>query len=135
MSTRKLHYMSGLIISIFIGLHLFNHVYGILGAEKHIYMMNVMRLFYRNIFVETILLTSVFIQVVSGLRLFRTKRHTAISGFDKLHIWTGLYLAAFLIIHLSAVFGLCLTALIFYSLTNNFQGVTIPAAYHILIGK
>ncbi|MFT3678818.1 MAG: hypothetical protein QM791_01010 [Ferruginibacter sp.] len=32
-------------------------------------------------------------------------RRTAVTAFDKLHIWTGFYLAIFLVIHLAAVLG------------------------------
>lgn len=205
MTIKKLHYISGLIITVFIGLHLFNHFISIYGAERHIELMDTLRLFYRNIFAETILLSAVLVQIVSGFRLFKTNRKIAISNFDKLHIWTGLYLAIFFIIHLSAVFGgrlilhldtnfyfgvaglnsfpfnlffipyyglaiisffghissihskkmqqtifgltpsmqaiailtsgLLLTIVIFYGLTNHFNGVTIPKEYEVLIGK
>lgn len=205
MTTRKIHYISGLTITIFIGLHLFNHICSIFGADKHIEIMNLFRHFYRNIFVETILFLAVLVQIISGLIFFRTNRKIAISFFDKLHIWTGLYLAIFFIIHLIAVlggrlflqldtnfyfgvaglnsfpfnlffvpyyglailsffghiasihnkkmkqtiigispksqsigiltFGLILTFVIFYGLTNQFNGVPIPKEYNILIGK
>jgi len=205
MVIKKFHYISGLTITIFAGLHLFNHSWSILGADRHIELMNTLRLFYRNIFAETILLSAILVQIISGLILFKTNRKIAISGFDKLHIWTGLYLAIFFTIHLSAVlsgrlllhldtnfyfgvaglnsfpfalffipyyglaiisffghiasihskkmkqtilgltpnrqsitiliFGLLVTILIFYGLTNHFDGVTIPKKYNILIGK
>jgi hypothetical protein len=67
--------------------------------------MNTLRLFYRHIFIETILLGAVFVQIISGLKLFKANRKIATSQFEKLHIWTGLYLAIFFIIHLSAVLG------------------------------
>jgi hypothetical protein len=193
---KKIHYLSGLIITIFVGLHLFNHAWSIFGAEKHIVMMNTFRHFYRNIFFETILLCAVLVQIISGLKLFRASRKLAITYFEKLHIWTGLYLAIFLVIHLGAIFvgplflhldtnfyfgvagvnsfpanlffipyyglaiisffghiaaihrkkmardtlgcspvrqsvaifmfGICLTIVIFYGLTNRFNGVEIP---------
>lgn len=205
MTTKKLHYISGLVITTFVGLHLFNHTWSILGAEKHIEMMNTLRLFYRNIFVESVLLLAVLVQVVSGLKLFKANRKTVATLYDKLQIWTGLYLAIFFIIHLSAVlggrfflqldtnfyfgvaglnsfpfnlffipyyglaifsffghiasihskkmkqsvlgltpqrqsfiiliFGVVLTIIIFYGLTNHFNGVTIPKEYDVLIGK
>ena len=205
MTIKKLHYLSGLTITVFIGLHLFNHVCSIFGAEKHIEVMNSLRLFYRNIFVETILLIAILVQIVSGFKLFRINRKIAASNFEKLHIWTGLYLAIFFIIHLSAVlggrfvlhldtnfyfgvaglnsfplnlffipyyalaifaffghiaaihnkkmnrsilglppseqakailvFGICLTIVILYGLTNHFKGVEIPKEYNILILK
>lgn len=205
MTFKKLHYISGLTISIFVGLHLFNHFCSILGIDKHIEIMNALRLFYRNIFIETILLSAVFVQIISGLRLFKANKKIVITNFEKLHIWTGLYLAIFLIIHLSAVFGgriffrldtnfyfgvaglntfpfnlffipyygfaiisffghiasvhnkkmnltilsltpkkqanaififgFFLTLIIFYGLTNHFNGVIIPKEYNVLIGK
>ena len=205
MDIKKIHYISGLTITIFVGLHLFNHCFSILGAEKHIEIMTTLRHFYRNIFIETILLLAVATQIYSGLKLFRTKRKTVQTIFEKLQIWTGLYLAIFFVIHLSAVFagrfflhldtnfyfgvaglnnfptnlffipyyalaiisffghisaihskkmhrnvfgltpngqskfiltfGICLTIIIFYGLTNHFQGVQIPTEYNVLIGK
>ena len=205
MTIKGLHFISGLTITIFVGLHLFNHVCSIYGADKHIEIMNSLRLFYRNVFVETILLLAVLVQIISGLKLFRTNRKIATSKFEKLHIWTGLYLAIFFVIHLTAVLGerfflhldtnfyfgvaglnafpvnlffipyyglaiffffghiasihskkmkqnilglspivqselflligIAITILIFYGLTNHFNGVEIPNNYNILIGK
>ncbi|MEP7252925.1 MAG: hypothetical protein ABI683_11120 [Ginsengibacter sp.] len=105
MNIKRLHSISGITLSLFIALHLCNHFYSIFGAEEHLRLMKDLRLFYRNIVVETILLLSVGIQVTSGLLLFRKKRKTAITKFEKLHIYSGLYLAIFLIIHLTAVLG------------------------------
>ncbi len=105
MTVKKIHYISGLTITIFIGLHLFNHLCSIFGTEKHIEIMNTLRLFYRNVFIETILLIAVLVQIISGLKLFKANRKIAKTNFEKLHIWTGLYLAVFFIIHLSAVLG------------------------------
>lgn len=205
MPTKRIHYLSGLILSLFIGLHLFNHLCSIAGGEKHIAVMNTLRLGYRNIFVEALLLGAVAVQISSGLRLFKIHRKTAVTPFQKLHVWTGLYLALFFIIHVSAVlvgrfilqldtnfyfgvaglnafpsnlffipyygfavisffghvaaihrqkmekhllglppdsqalvilaFGVVLTLVVFYGLTNHFNGVTIPEEYNILIGK
>lgn len=116
MTIKKLHYISGLTISIFIGLHLFNHFYSIFGADRHIEVMNALRPIYRNLFVETILLSAVSVQIVSGFRLVRTSRKKATTNFDKLHILTGLYLAIFLIIHVGAV----LVGRFFLKLDTNF---------------
>lgn len=105
MTTRKIHYISGIILTLFIGLHLFNHLFSIAGAERHIEMMSFFRHFYRNIFVETILLIAVLVQIISGLSLFIKNRKMATTNFEKLHLWSGLYLAIFLVIHLGAVFA------------------------------
>lgn len=205
MSIRKIRYISGLTITIFIGLHLFNHFCSVFGIDKHIEIMDVLRHFYRNIFFETILLLAVVVQIISGLKLFNLNRKIARTAFEKIHIWTGMYLAYFFIFHLGAVFGgrfilhldtnfyfgaaelnsfpfslffipyyalaimsffghiaslhskkmksdiinlapkqqaksiiafgFVLTVVIFYGLTNHFQGVQIPKEYNILIGK
>lgn len=101
--TKKLHYFSGLTITVFVALHLFNHLVSIWGIDKHIELMASLRLFYRNLFVEIILLSAVVIQIISGLKLFFESRKKAVSMVDKLHLWSGLYLAFFLVIHVAAV--------------------------------
>ena len=102
---RRIHYFSGIIISVFIGLHLFNHVYSLFGAAAHIHLMNDLRIIYRNPIAESILLAAVGIQIFSGTNLFLAKRKVATGFFEELQVWTGLYLAIFLMIHLSAVFA------------------------------
>jgi len=167
--------------------------------------MNTLRLVYRNPIVETILLTVVFIQIISGIKMFLSKRKSIHGFYGKLQIWTGLYLAFFLFIHVGAIlvgryvlkldtnfyfgvaglnsfpvnlffipyyslaivsffghissihaqkmksevfgvspsrqaatiliFGAMLSIAILYGLTNGFNGVEIPDAYNILIGK
>jgi hypothetical protein len=103
MNVKKLHYFSGITISIFVGLHLFNHFYSLFGAHAHLELMNDLRVIYRNIIAETLLLFAVAIQIISGICLFLKKRKTTSDLFEKLQIWTGLYLAVFLLMHVSAV--------------------------------
>lgn len=100
---KRIHYISGITITIFVALHLFNHLYSLLGVNAHIELMNDLRIIYRNIIAETVLLFAVAIQIISGIRLFLKKRKTMSDLFDKLQIWTGIYLAFFLFIHLGAV--------------------------------
>jgi len=103
MTIKKIHYISGLTVTIFIVFDLFNHVCSIFGAEKHIEVMNTLRVFYRNGFIESILLLFIFLQVTSGIKLVIKNRSSAGSFFEKLHIWSSLYLEIFLVIHFSAV--------------------------------
>ena len=67
---KRIHYISGLTITIFIALHLSNHLYSYFGVETHIEVMNTLRKFYRHTIAETILLCAVLVQVISGVRLF-----------------------------------------------------------------
>lgn len=116
MTTRKIHYISGLTITLFIILHLFNHICSIFGVDKHIKIMNVLRHFYRNIFVETTLLSAIIVQIISGLKLYRKTRNSVTTNFENLHLWTGIYFVAFFIIHVSVVLG----GHFFYNLTLIF---------------
>lgn len=100
---KRLHYISGITITVFIALHMLNHLFSLLGAETHIAFMNQARIIYRNPIVETVLLASVVIQIVSGLRLFVLKRKHIHNRYEKLQIWSGIYLAVFFLIHVSAV--------------------------------
>lgn len=103
MTLKRLHYLTGFIISIFIIFHLVNHVFALLGADKHITVMHILRSVYRNRLMETCLLLAVGVQIMSGIKLWISKRKTVTSTFDKLQLWSGMYLAFFFIIHISAV--------------------------------
>ena len=103
MNLRRIHYFSGIVLSIFVGMHLFNHIWAILGIEKHISLMAILRLVYRNIFVEVLLLAVVFGQVITGFALVRKHKGISRIGWDRWHIWSGLYLSFFLLFHCLAV--------------------------------
>ncbi len=100
---KKGHYFSGIFIAVFVTIHLLNHLISLEGVREHIELMEKLRLYYRNIFVEFILLGAITFQIVSGLHLFRTKIKTADSSFEKLQIWSGLYLAVFFFFHITAI--------------------------------
>jgi hypothetical protein len=201
----KIHHYSGIIVSTFVAVHLFNHLISVYGADQHISCMTRLRVIYRNPFVETILLVAVGTQIFSGITLFKRLKKSNSLGFQKLQIWSGLYLALFFLIHVGAVaagryvlhldtnfyfgvsglntfpfnlffipyyilainaffchiaalhhkkmkhtilnlspeiqsksivlLGVILSIIILYGLTNQFNGVTIPAEYNVLIGK
>ena len=103
MNTRKMHFISGLTLTIFIGFHLLNHFMSLLGVEAHIAMMDNLRIVYRNPIVETVLLLAAALQIFSGLKLIAKFRTTNTHFFDTLRVWSGLYLAGFLLIHVGAV--------------------------------
>ncbi|MCB9033641.1 MAG: hypothetical protein H6553_07375 [Chitinophagales bacterium] len=103
MKIRQVHYFSGIVITLFIVLHLFNHAFSTVGIDDSITLMKQLRLFYRNFIIESILLMTIVIQIYTGIKLFKRNRKTAVSFFDKLQIYTGLYLAIFFMIHLSAI--------------------------------
>lgn len=103
MKTKQIHYLSGLVVTSFVAIHLINHCFSIFGTDEHIKVMMNLRQFYRNIVIESIFLTAVGVQIYSGIKLYRSKKKSAKTFFELMHIWTGLYLAFFFVVHLSAV--------------------------------
>ena len=101
MNLRRIHYFSGIVLCAFIGMHLFNHFFGIWGADAHISMMRFLRLVYRNWVAETFLLGACGTQIVTGIALVRDRADKG--KLYRLQIWSGLYLSLFLMIHLGAV--------------------------------
>lgn len=99
---RKIHLVSGIIISLFICLHLINHLFALDSVQKHLEIMNLIRPIYRNIFSEFILLLAIITQIISGFKLFLNKNQGGF--FDKIQRYSGLYLALFFSIHVSAIF-------------------------------
>lgn len=95
------HHVSALVLAVFIAVHLVNHLFSLAGPEKHIEIMNALRGVYRHPWVETVLLFATAFQIGTGLRLLfgRKTRTTA----EKIQVWSGLYLAFFLVVHVSAV--------------------------------
>lgn len=105
MSIKQVHYFSGITITLFIIIHLLNHSYTVFGIDDSLTLMEKLRFIYRNLFVEIILIIAIIIQIYTGIKLFIINRKVAKTCFEKLQIWSGLYLAIFFIIHLSAIFG------------------------------
>jgi len=103
LDVKSIHFASGLLLSLFIGLHLFNHACSLFGADLHTEVMHTLRKFYRHIIVETLLLLAVVMQIYSGLRLWFGNNVLTHGFFEKLHRRTGFYLAFFFIIHVGAV--------------------------------
>lgn len=102
---RKIHYISGSIISLFIILHLVNHLFALESDLKHIEIMNFIRPIYRNLISESFLILAIIIQIFSGIKFFFALKKSMYL-FDKIQRYSGLYLALFFLIHLSAI-GVC----------------------------
>ncbi|MFK7981737.1 MAG: hypothetical protein AB8G86_17280 [Saprospiraceae bacterium] len=66
--------------------------------------MDIVRVIYRNILFETLLIGACITQIIAGISLFRNKKKNLQNGFDRLHIYSGLYLGFFLTIHPIAIF-------------------------------
>jgi len=113
---RQIHRLSGTIIFAFAVLHLGNHLASIGGIGQHQEIMATLRLCYRHWLGEGLLLGAVALQIGSGSALFYPLRKAKNTFPGSVQRWTGLYLAFFLLIHVSAV----LAGRLFLHLDTNF---------------
>jgi hypothetical protein len=126
---KRLHYFSGITISIFVALHISNHLMILKSETAHLEFMDVARKFYRHPIFETILFAAIVIQVISGIQLVRRKWNNMPTLFDKLQVFSGLYLVYFLVGHTLAVlvgrYNLKLDTNLYYgaSVLNNYPAV------------
>lgn len=99
---KKAHYLSGCIISIFIVLHITNHLIALSGIENHLQIMHILRKVYRHPIMEMLLLSAIFFQGFSGWKLFR-RTQDAKGFFMNVQRYSGLYLAIFFLFHIGAI--------------------------------
>lgn len=100
---RFIHYYSGITIALFTAVHLFNHLLILHSEDMHLRFMSRARRIYRQPAVEAILLSAVFVQIITGIYLVTAKWNVATDLFQKVQIISGLYLAFFLTVHVRAV--------------------------------
>ncbi|TGE25033.1 hypothetical protein E5K00_07495 [Hymenobacter aquaticus] len=111
------HYWTGLLLTVFILAHLANHLVALSGIPAHLAVMNALRVGYRHPVVEAVLLLATGLQVVSGVRLYgQARRQPGPSAARRLQIFSGLYLAFFLLAHTGAV----LSGRVWFGLDTNF---------------
>lgn len=103
MTLRQLHRASGALVGLFLLIHMSNHLAGLASIEWHKQVMVALRPLYRNPVSETLLLGAVAFQVISGLRLISRGWRDRVGAVAWSQAISGLYLAAFLTIHVSAV--------------------------------
>jgi succinate dehydrogenase/fumarate reductase cytochrome b subunit len=103
MRLRTFHAISATVIASYAAVHIANHLAALGGIATHIAFMEAARSVYRIRFVEAVLLACVLFQVLSGLWLvargWRQRRGTV----SWLQAVAGIYLAFFLVVHVSAV--------------------------------
>jgi len=104
-SLNTVHRMVAVPILTFIALHLFNHIVSIAGVDSHIVVMNSLRVLYRNLIVESIILFSLLAQIIIGLYFVFRSRNRRYGFFQKTQAFSGLYIAFFLVFHIGAVFN------------------------------
>ena len=92
------------VLLIFLVAHLVNHLFGLWNPAMHGRVMQVLEVFYRASVVEPALVLCMLLLIVTGLTL--AWRHTAMQGdaYRRVQTLTGVYLAAFILSHMTAVF-------------------------------
>ena len=99
----RLHRASALVIGLYALAHLANHLAAVVSVASHIAFMDKVRLVTRVPALEALLLACVLFQAVSGLVLVARRRGQRRALFDRLQAISGLYLAFFLLVHVSSV--------------------------------
>lgn len=100
---RRGHLVSALIVAAFLIAHVGNHVVGLSGQDQHTAYMAGARGFYRTALIEPLLLMLLAWQVGSGLLMVARTWSTRRGGVAWLQALSGIYLALFLVFHVSAI--------------------------------
>jgi succinate dehydrogenase/fumarate reductase cytochrome b subunit len=100
---RNRHRLSAVILAAFLLVHIGNHLTGLAGQNWHMAYMAAARQVYRHFLVEPLLLALIVWQAGSGLTLLWRRRKGARSLIGWMQHLSGLYLAIFLLIHVTAV--------------------------------
>lgn len=97
------HGFSAVPVSLFTLAHLVNHLAALGGGLLHIEIMTALRTVYRHPIGETVLLTGVAFQLVSGIMLVNRKLRVRTGLVETLQSLSGVYLSFFFLSHLTAI--------------------------------
>lgn len=104
MNVKSIHRKTGLLLTVFVLLHMITHLSGLFGLEAYFAMQNALRQIYRNIVIETLLLSAFAIQIVLGIRLITTNfRRKLGEKWSRRQTLSGLVLLVFVSQHLIAM--------------------------------
>lgn len=101
---RVAHGITGALILLYVGFHIINHLFGLVGPEAHAAVMDAGRKVYRARWVEPLLVVLMLFQVVGGLYL-AWRWSASVLDFQKtFQIASGFYLSMFILGHMNSVF-------------------------------
>lgn len=100
---RLVHRTSGAVLVAFVAIHLANHLVGLAGIEAHRSFMATARQVYRAPLVESLLLTAVMVQIVTGAIRLRAGWGERPDAWSRLQAWSGGYLLFYLANHTLSV--------------------------------
>lgn len=103
---KRIHRITGIVVSVFIILHLFNHSMAWFGIATHQKILETFRQFYRIPIIEVILICCFAFQVGSGVKLFfELWKKKDKSTYEKIQMYSGILLGYFLLQHIPATIG------------------------------
>jgi len=92
-----------MLIGVFLVLHIANHLSALGGQQAHIETMTALRPLYRNAIIEPVLLGALAWQICSGATMIIRGRHSRRGFVAWAQVTSGVYIAVFLAIHLTAI--------------------------------
>jgi hypothetical protein len=101
---RVLHGISGALILTYVLFHIGNHLFGLEGATVHAAVMKAGRRVYRAAVIEPILVTLMFLQIITGFRLAWRWSAMPADWHRAVQIASGFYLSVFILGHMNSVF-------------------------------
>jgi hypothetical protein len=100
---RSYHFVSAIVLGLFVTLHLANHLVALAGQREHVAFMKAVRPLYRNAIVEPAVLVLFASQIISGLTMVVRGWRSRRGLVAWLQAGSGFYLAVFVVLHLLAV--------------------------------
>jgi hypothetical protein len=91
-------------VLIFLGFHIFNHLFGLASADAHVAVMKFGRHWYRAAFVEPMLVTVMLLLIATGVVLLWWRTAGPMDFFQTLQAASGTYLLFFVAGHMNSVF-------------------------------
>lgn len=101
---RVAHGIMGAIVLLYVGFHIGNHLFGLIGPEAHAAVMALGRKVYRAPPIEPLLVALMLCQVASGLTLAWRWSASALDFQKTFQLASGCYLAVFILGHMNSVF-------------------------------
>lgn len=101
---RVVHGIIGAIVLLYVGFHIVNHLFGLIGPDAHQAVMDLGRKVYRAPLVEPLLVALMLAQVASGLYLAWRWSRSALDFRKTFQIASGFYLSGFILGHMNSVF-------------------------------
>ena len=101
---RVAHGIIGAVVLLYVGFHVVNHLFGLIGPAAHATVMDLGRKVYRAPLIEPLLVALMLCQVASGLYLAWRWSGSALDFQKTFQIASGCYLSVFILGHMNSVF-------------------------------